>query len=136
MGRRTLNHTNKLYNSWRSAKARCSNPNNKNYEGYKGRWHSGWDRFIDFEIWALSNGYKKGLTLDRIDATLGYGPKNCQWLSRRDNVIKGNKERKLTQVEFENRYYTHKELSELLGVKYTTLVYRINNGIPIEGERV
>lgn len=132
MGRSSLEE--KLYNSWRGAKERCTNPNHKNYSLYKNRWHLPWSNFEVFKEWALSSGYRKGLTIDRINATLGYGPKNCQWLTAKENTIKGNKERKLTQVEYKGLLYTIKELSDLLEVKYTTLKYRIDNGLELGGE--
>lgn len=59
----------KLYTTWRGMKERCTNPNHKNYNLYKGKlckeWHDS-DTFID---WANENGYEEGLTIDRIDSS-------------------------------------------------------------------
>ncbi len=70
MGRSSLEK--KLYNSWRGAKGRCTQVNHKNYHLYKGRWHEPWSSFEVFKEWALSSGYRKSLTIDRINAKLGY----------------------------------------------------------------
>ena len=37
--------------------------------------------FISFDRWALDNGYKKHLILDRIDNYKGYNPDNCRWVT-------------------------------------------------------
>ena len=39
-----------------------------------------WEAFPPFMAWALANGYKDGLSLDRIDSDKGYSPENCRWV--------------------------------------------------------
>lgn len=75
-------HT-RLYSIWASMKTRCLNPNSKAYHYYGGRGISicdEWkDNFSAFRDWALSNGYRDDLTLDRIDSDKDYSPENCKW---------------------------------------------------------
>ena len=42
--------------------------------------------YAAFETWALENGYKEGLTIDRIDGDLGYSPENCRWVTMAENL--------------------------------------------------
>lgn len=53
-----------------------------------------WLKFpIKFIEWSIKNGWKKGLTIDRIDSNGNYEPSNCQWITREENASKAAKER-------------------------------------------
>jgi hypothetical protein len=41
-----------------------------------------WKSFESFRDWALANGYESHLEIDRKDNTKGYGPENCRWATR------------------------------------------------------
>lgn len=77
----------KLYGVWNSMKQRCYNPNVKSYNRYGGRGikvcKSWYMDFSVFRKWALENGYKDGLTIDRIDNDRGYAPWNCRWVTKK-----------------------------------------------------
>lgn len=38
--------------------------------------------FMSFYTWAINNGYKEGLSIDRINNNGNYEPNNCQWTTR------------------------------------------------------
>ena len=71
---------------------RCYNPTDRDYRWYgsKGvKIHQGWiDNPKSFEEWAIANGYKDDLTIDRIEENKNYCPDNCRWITREDNGMK------------------------------------------------
>ena len=80
----------KLYGVWCSMKARCNNPNTKSYKNYGGRgikvcdeWQN---NFKSFYEWAINNGYKEGLEIDRIDNNGNYEPNNCRFITKQENI--------------------------------------------------
>lgn len=93
------NKVSRLYNIWANIKKRCLNPNNPRYHRYGSRSIcKEWLDYPGFKKWAMGNGYKNGLTIDRVNNNKGYNPSNCQWITKIENTAKGNSEtkRKLT----------------------------------------
>lgn len=84
-----------LYNSYRAMKDRCYNPNYHHYERYGGRgiivcdeWKN---NYAAFRNWAYANGYKEGLSIDRIDNDGIYCPENCRWVTQKEQVRNSTK---------------------------------------------
>lgn len=89
-----LMHNTRLYHIWGGMKARCYNKNNSRYKNYGAKdikLCDEWLEFITFYNWAVNNGYANNLTIDRIDASLGYSPDNCRWITLQENSKMTNK---------------------------------------------
>ena len=84
------NSKNKIYRKWSDIKQRCLNSKHKRYHRYGGRGITICDEwkynYKSFHVWAINNGYKDGLTIDRIDNDLGYSPDNCEWVTLKENI--------------------------------------------------
>lgn len=76
----------RIHSIYHHMKERCLNKNHMFYKNYGGRgikicdeWE-GRHGFLNFKDWALLNGYKDNLTLDRIDHDGDYCPENCRFV--------------------------------------------------------
>lgn len=73
----------KLFSIWSCMKTRCYDLNVSNYERYGGRGITiceEWlNDFMNFYDWAMRNGYKDNLTIDRKNNDDNYEPSNCRW---------------------------------------------------------
>jgi hypothetical protein len=79
--------TTRTYQSWESMKARCSNPNRKEYIHYGGRGITVCERWRNsFENFLADMGERpEGKELDRYPNNDGdYEPGNCKWSTRKE----------------------------------------------------
>lgn len=122
-----------LYKSWQNMKNRCYNKKVRQYKDYGGRgitvcdeWR---DSFAAFESWAMSSGYKNGLTVDRIDNDGNYCPENCRWITKQEQ--QSNKRNNHTaQIDGVSRTLT--EWAKIYGVRPSVVNWRVNNGWDIK----
>lgn len=109
----------RLYNIYSSMVARCHNPKAISYKYYgeKGifvcaEWRNSFQSFCK---WALANGYKDTLTIDRCDNAKGYSPTNCRWATMHEQQC-----HKTNNVMYTNngKTYSMREWCEILNVPY------------------
>ena len=86
------------YTSYRAMKERCYNPNYHHYHRYGGRGIKVCEEWLEdyasFRDWAIKNGYKKGLSLDRINNDGDYCPENCRWTTQKEQVRNSSRVKK------------------------------------------
>lgn len=116
-----------LYRHWLNMRFRCNSPNYEKYDCYGGRGIKvcdEWDNYAVFRQWALNNGYKEGLTLERIDVDGNYEPNNCKWATWKEQQ---NNKRSNHYLTYSGETHTMAEWSEIRNINYGTLRSRINN---------
>lgn len=110
-----------IYRSWNAMKQRCNNPNCGEYMHYGGRGISyckEWEDFSNFMQWALKNGWKSGLTIDRIDNDKGYYPDNCRWITRAEQ----NRNQSRTHIIMDgDKRLTASQVGKMIGVSSHTM---------------
>lgn len=81
----------RIYQCWADMKRRCNNQNSPFYHRYGGRGIKvcdDWNKdFLCFYKWAMENGYRDNLSLDRIDNDGNYEPANCKWSTQHEQSM-------------------------------------------------
>ena len=128
-----MSHT-RPYEIWQGIKGRCYNKNDARYSRYGGRgitvceeWR---EDFSAFYKWALANGYRDDLTIDRIDNNKGYSPDNCRWA---DQETQSRNRASNVKIRIGNATRTLVEWCEIFDLDYKTVYarYRRNGFVGI-----
>ena len=117
----------RIYKEWKDIKERCNNEKNTAYSNYGGRnikVCDEWMKFEPFYEWAMSNGYRDNLTIDRIDNDGNYEPDNCRWVN---NTVQANNKRTNIFIEYKNERKTIAEWAREKNISYQTLYNRVQN---------
>lgn len=123
----------RIYNIWKDMKRRCYCKTRKDYSRYGGRGITICDEWLhDFQAffdWAMVNGYKDDLTIDRIDSNKGYSPDNCRWatIKEQDNNKRNNR-----LLTYNGKTQTVTQWAEDLNINESTLRSRIDRGLTDE----
>lgn len=117
----------RLYKIWIGMFQRTENNKNPNYNDYGGRGIRVCDEwkndFMNFYNWAMENGYKENLTLDRRNNNENYEPSNCRWVTQKEQNNNKRSNRKFT---FQGETKNLKQWSELTGIPCTVITARID----------
>lgn len=122
----------KEYGIWVGMKMRCSNPNERSYPDYGGRGITICDRWKEsFEAFYADMGPRPSddHSIDRIKNNLGYGPMNCRWATDMEQV---NNRRNTRLVTIDGVTKPLKEWCHEYGMRYTSVLRRIWNGVPAD----
>jgi len=119
---------NRLFSIWCGMRQRCTDKNCKSFPRYGGRGITvcpEWLDFVPFYEWAITNGYKDGLSIDRIDNNLGYSPDNCRWA---DKIQQNNNTSANHKIIFNGETHTLAEWERLKGYPADTIHTRLKRG--------
>lgn len=124
-----------MYHSWSGMRNRCYNVKNNRYERYGKRGIvvcDEWHKFIPFRDWALKNGWKEGLTIERKNNNGNYEPSNCEWI---ESNLQGrntstNKLNETKVIEMRRLYAsktipTYAKIAETYGISKSTAAFVI-----------
>lgn len=124
---------NPIYHVWEAMKGRCYNPNNKRYKSYGGRGITIYEEwrydFSSFYNWAINNGYKKELTIDRKDNDGNYCPDNCRWITKSEQ---NNNTSRNVFVEWKGEVLTLSQLCKKYNFNYKIVQNRVHLGWSID----
>lgn len=124
----------RLKTIWYRMIDRCYNVNHISFKSYglKGiavcdKWkHS----FKEFEDWAVLNGYKDNLSIDRIKSSGNYEPSNCRWATK---LEQSNNRRDNVRLIYYGEPITIGNLARKLNLPYSLLYSQIYKNRFIDG---
>ena len=126
-GRAKFKHP--LYKAWNSMRYRCYSPNAQQYHNYGARgikicdeWKTS---FAAFRDWAITSGWRAGLSLDRINNDGNYEPSNCRWT---DTPTQGRNQRTNIYLTYKGETASIADWAERTGLFYTTILERWRQG--------
>lgn len=117
----------RLYRIWLGMKARCYIPTASGYKCYGARGIKvcpEWNDYLAFKNWALLNGYKENLTIERKDVNGDYEPGNCCWITHKEQM---QNTRKTIKITYNGETKSVSEWAEKVGLRYSTLKRRIRS---------
>ena len=122
-----------IYGVWCSMKTRCYTKSATGYPFYGARgitvcdeWRNSFETFYE---WAIENGYKEGLTIERKDYDGNYCPENCCWIT---SVAQANNRKSNRRYSLNGETHNVTEWSKIYGIDPRTVFDRIYSGWDFE----
>jgi hypothetical protein len=116
---------------WTTMRDRCENPAATSFNNYGGRGVSvckEWKAFEGFMKWEKFNEYLPGLQLDRIDNDGDYEPRNCRWVTCRENTQNTRRNKldaeKVRDIRllYDSGEFTQQQIANRFGVNRMTVL--------------
>ena len=120
-----------LHRIWRKIIERCYNPNCKSFPNYGGKgvvmsdeWR---DNFQSFYDWAIANGWRKGLEIDKDIKGNGllYSAETCSIVTRKENI---NNTTRNVYITIDGVRKTAAQWSEIVKIPPAIICRRIRQG--------
>jgi hypothetical protein len=124
-----------LHQTYQNMIARCYYLKNNRYENYGGRGIRVCDKWIGnqgrerFYFWAINNGYKKRLQIDRIDVDKNYSESNCRFV---DRIIQANNKTNNKIIIWRGESKTMAEWAREFNISYAAMQHRVIRKWPME----
>jgi len=122
----------KLYRVWDDMRGRCSRKTHHAYSRYGGRGISvckQWASPVRFINWAIQNGWKDGLWLERKNNNGNYEPGNCRFATVKEQC---NNRESNVRVKIDGITKTYQQWTEHLKVSGETIRHRVAKGMTLE----
>jgi hypothetical protein len=107
---------------------RCENPKNTAYRDYGAKGVTvcaEWHRFENFYEWAMANGYRSDLTIERKDLNKGYCPSNCTYITRAEQ---NRNTRRTHRIPCGDKTVTAAEAARMAGLNRATVAQWVRDG--------
>lgn len=122
-----ISHEKKVLKSrYKGIKRRCYSPTHSIYFKYGAKgigmcdeWKNSFESFYQ---WAIANGFREDLTIDRIDCKGNYCPENCRWV---DKYVQANNKSNVKKYLYNDQMLTIPQISELCGIDANSIYHRI-----------
>lgn len=118
----------RLWYVWYSMRQRCVRKGVKGYKYYGGKGIKvceNWNDYQNFYEWAVANGWRQGLSIDRINPNKDYCPENCRWVDFR---MQNNNKTNTRRFEFQGNLLTLREISDITHIPLKVIEKRIWRG--------
>lgn len=120
----------RTYRIWQGIGQRCNNPRARKFEYYGGRGIQLCPRWSSFELFLADLGEcPVGLTIERIDNSGNYEPRNCRWATQKEQ---NRNHRRNRVIAWRGETALLVDWADRLGIKWNTLYYRLKRGWSVD----
>lgn len=124
-----------IYSDHQHMMARCygNNPKDKCYKDRNIQVCEDWKDITLFLEWAINNGWKEGLSLERKNNYKNYEPENCEWILK-DDISKNKTSHRMAEAWGESKNLTDWSKDPRCSITYIALKARFNSDTWLSNE--